>query len=138
MNAARGALALIALLGIVALACSSSATGSSLDDNAHDAASPCSNGPPIPEGTRLPGVPRKNAAGPCTPRCGAENAKHTTAGFYLLAALPSGACNDEPICTMGVYDGCGHQGAQCECVDGEWSCGIAMTARVACVDASAD
>lgn len=144
MNGARGTLAIIAMLGVVALMSAPSACGASIASSpdassAGDASlvAPCSSGPPIAQGTQLPNVPKQADAGPCTRRCGSDPTRQT-AGFYFLESLPSGACTDEPVCTLSVYDGCGHQGAQCECMNGEWRCGIVSRARVVCLDAGSD
>lgn len=122
-------------LGSATLACASSSFGTSSAPDASGALS-CSDGPPVGDRASLPNVADIPDTVECTPRCDYDT-KQNRGDWYLLAAIPSGACSTERACHLRVYDGCGHQGVQCACVTGQWSCGIASRARVACVDADA-
>jgi hypothetical protein len=77
----------------------------------------------------------------CAPSCGAAKGKD---GFFLLQALPAGACTAEPPCARGVslVCPCGEFGAvhgfRCICAAGRWSCTIAQMGGAICLSHAQD
>ncbi len=70
----------------------------------------------------------------CTPRCGVS----TCGGSCPARALPTGACDGEGACSMGVQIECKGPGRgpvhgyTCRCHDGQWSCVIGQMGGAIC------
>jgi hypothetical protein len=107
----------------------------------------CGSVAPVPSGTEAEGgtpatgdgsAPGATPPGPatsCTPRSPPRDGER-----YPHEALPSGACTNEPTCTLAIVDcPCGDYPLDeytCTCVNGAWSCN--MTAQGASVCTCSD
>lgn len=98
----------------------------------------CADGPRMTNGQAL-ALPHEDVAGAstlpkCTPSCGAD----VPSGNLQARALPTGACEGEGACTMGVAIQCKGpapgplNGYVCRCGGGRWSCVLAQQGASIC------